>query len=440
MTEVWIALGVLFVLGLAALITFTRLVRKGSPNELLIFIGPRRRVGNRVVGYKWIRGGFRMQIPLLEKVEKMDLTNIVIDVSVHNAYSKGGIPLSVQGVANVKIASHEPLLNNAIERFLGKTRQEIMMIAKANLEGSLRGILATMTPEEVNEDKIMFAERLVHEVEQDMTALGLVVDTMKIQNVSDEVNYLDSIGRKKNAEIVARARIAEATAKADSIVRSAENQLKEMDSKIDAEIEIARAEAQRRLADIRTQRDALISEELAKVAAEVAKTRAEIDVQKARVEQVRRKLEADVVTPARATAEAMENKAKADVVSILQDGKARADALRSVAASWEEAGENARTAMLVQKLDTVTSLVGELIASNQIKDFTMIPVSGTPQASNPASWLPVLEQIKQVYGIDVVQKAKELANSGNKVLSTSEEPDGNSRSSVSVPPVIDQSP
>jgi hypothetical protein len=96
--------------------------------------------------------------------------------------------------------------------------------------------------------------------------------------------------------------------------------------------------------------------------------------------------------------------------------------------------------MLVQKLDTVTSLVGELIASNQIKDFTMIPISGTPQASNPASWLPVLEQIKQVYGIDVVQKAKELANSGNKVLSTSEEPDGNSRSSVSVPPVIDQSP
>ncbi|KXK18761.1 MAG: hypothetical protein UZ18_ATM001000759 [Armatimonadetes bacterium OLB18] len=66
----------------------------------------------------------------------MDLTNMVIDVTAVNAYSKGGIPLSVQGVANVKVAGHEPLLNNAIERFLGKSRQEIIAIAKSTLEGS----------------------------------------------------------------------------------------------------------------------------------------------------------------------------------------------------------------------------------------------------------------------------------------------------------------
>lgn len=163
------------------------------PNEVLIFTGRKRRVGNRIVGYRIIKGGFGWRIPMLERVDRMDLTNMVIDVTAVNAYSKGGIPLSVQGVANVKVAGHEPLLNNAIERFLGKSRQEIIAIAKSTLEGSLRGILATMTPEQVNEDKILFAERLVLEVEQDMTALGLVVDTMKIQTVSDEVRYLDSI-------------------------------------------------------------------------------------------------------------------------------------------------------------------------------------------------------------------------------------------------------
>ncbi|MER3462489.1 MAG: flotillin family protein, partial [Armatimonadota bacterium] len=97
-----------------------------------------------------------------------------------------------------------------MERFLGKSRVEIMQIAKATLEGSLRGVLATLTPEEVNEDRILFAEKLVQEVEHDMTALGLVVDTLKIQQVTDDVKYLDSIGRIKSAEIVREARIAEA--------------------------------------------------------------------------------------------------------------------------------------------------------------------------------------------------------------------------------------
>ncbi|KXK18760.1 MAG: hypothetical protein UZ18_ATM001000758 [Armatimonadetes bacterium OLB18] len=149
-----------------------------------------------------------------------------------------------------------------------------------------------MTPEQVNEDKILFAERLVLEVEQDMTALGLVVDTMKIQTVSDEVRYLDSIGRKRNAEIVSRARIAEAIAHADSVVRSSENLEQETKAQVDAQTAIAKAEAQRKLADIRSRKDALVAEELAEVNAAVARALAEVEVQKARMEQVRRQLDA----------------------------------------------------------------------------------------------------------------------------------------------------
>jgi len=93
-----------------------------APNEVLIFTGKHRRVGGRKYGYRVIKGGMGFRVPLLERVDKMDLTNMVIDVQAMNAYSKGGIPLSVQGVANVKIAGHEPILNNAIERFLGKNR------------------------------------------------------------------------------------------------------------------------------------------------------------------------------------------------------------------------------------------------------------------------------------------------------------------------------
>ncbi|HVL38705.1 MAG TPA: SPFH domain-containing protein, partial [Fimbriimonadaceae bacterium] len=169
-----LVVGVLLVFAILAIFGMRSLIYNCAPNEVLIFSGRRRRLGDRYVGYRVIKGGFGYRWPLLERVDRMDLTNMVIDVTAQNAYSKGGIPLTVQGVANVKVAGHEPLLNNAIERFLGKSRMEIMGIAKATLEGSLRGILASMTPEQVNEDKLLFAERLVHEVEQDMTALGLV--------------------------------------------------------------------------------------------------------------------------------------------------------------------------------------------------------------------------------------------------------------------------
>lgn len=392
----------LFLLSLPALIYIC------APNEVLIFSGKRRREGNREYGYRLIKGGRGVRIPFMERVDRMDLTNMVIDVSASNAYSKGGIPLTVQGVANVKVAGHEPILNNAIERFLGRNRSEIMGIAKATLEAALRGILSTMTPEQVNEDKILFAERLVHEVEQDMTSLGLVVDTMKIQNVHDEVGYLDSLGRKRNAEVVSYARIAEAIAGADSVVRQAENMEREVRAQITAQITMAKAEAQRRLTDALTRRDALIAEEQATVSAQVVQARAETDVQLAKVEQIRGKLEADVIQPAKAAAEVAENRAKADVAQIIEDAKARAEALKALAGAWEKAGPNARQVMLMQKMDVVIHALTESIAETNIEKLTMI---GSGDSNNAAiKALPALEQIKQVFGVDVIEKLKSLGS------------------------------
>ncbi len=382
-----------------------------APNEVLIFTGKRRRVGNRSYGYRIIKGGMGWRWPLLERVDRMDLTNMVIDIVATNAYSKGGIPLAVQGVANAKIAGHEPLLNNAIERFLGKSRDQVMQIAKATLEGSVRGILATMTPEQVNEDKILFAERLVQEVEQDMTALGLVVDTMKIQNVSDEVNYLDSIGRKRNAEVVSKARIAEAIAHADSVVRSAENLEKEAKAQTGAQVSIAKAEAGKRLLEITTRRAALVAEELAQVKAAVAKARADLGVQTARLEQVRLQLDADVIQPAKAAAESAEAAAKAEIAPILEDGKARAEALTKVARSLKQAGRHGKDMLLLQKLPQIVDALTQVVAETKIEKVTIID-SGGGGGSAPARALSALEQVKQLFGIDLVEKLQEFAPSG----------------------------
>ncbi len=405
MSPILVILSVLVFLTLLSLLGLRGLVYTCSPNEVLIFSGRKRRLDGRTYGFRVIKGGTGLKLPLVERVDRMDLTNMVIDLVATNAYSKGGVPLTVQGVANVKIAGHEPLLNNAIERFLGKSRQELMMVAKATLEGSVRGILATMTPEQVNEDKILFSERLVSEVEQDMTALGLVVDTMKIQNVQDDVRYLESIGRRRNAEVLSTARIAEAIAKSDSMVRSAENREREEFAAVAAQTDIIKAEAAKKLMDVQTRRAALVAEEQAQVAAMVAKTIAELEVQKARLEQVRQQLQADVIAPAEAGALASEENAKSMTASIVEDGKARADALRRLATTFKAAGPRAREVMLVQKLESVMNAMANVIPDTHVEKVTMIDGS---IGNGLGKMIGMNEQIKQVLGVDLVEKVKSL--------------------------------
>lgn len=395
--------GVLVVLLIGLFIAIIHLIQVCQPNEVLIFSGKHRRVGDKTVGYRIVKGDRGIRKPLIERVDRMDLTNMIIDVSAVGAYSKGGVPLTVQGVANVKVAGHEPVLNNAIERFLGKSREEIISIAKATLEGSLRGVLSTLTPEQVNEDKLLFAERLVHEVEADMTALGLVVDTLKIQNVQDEVKYLDSIGRKQTAEVLRVARIAEAKATAEAAIRAAENRQREVNAQITAQIEVVKADAQKRLTDALTRRDAVVAEERATVAAALAQAQAEVEVQKARVEQVRRQLEADVVAPAKAACQEAEAQAKAEAAPIVQDGKARAEVLAQLASSWEKAGDSAREIFLLQKLDKVIGAITDVIGDTPIEKVAFI-AGGEGKDSLPLKTAATLEGIQQVLGVDLREK------------------------------------
>ncbi|MBS1713585.1 MAG: flotillin family protein [Armatimonadetes bacterium] len=404
---------VVTLLGLLAL-SLRALFYVCAPNQVIIFSGQNRRVGARNVGYRVLKGGNTLRRPFIERVDVLDLSNMIIELNATGAYSKGGVPLNVQGVANVKIAGHEPVLNNAIERFLGKSRADIMGIAKATLEGSLRGVLATLTPEQINEDRNLFAEKLVQEVEQDMTALGLVVDTLKIQNITDDVKYLDSIGRIRNAELLSSARIAESQARADAVVRAAENQLQEVQSQMTAQTSVANADAQKRLTDALTRRDSVIAEERAAVAALLAQAEADIAVQKARLEQVRRKLEADVIQPAMAECEAMEQQAAADVAAIIEDGKAKAEALTRMSQSWQEAGDQAREIFLLQKIEGVIRQVTSTISETNVGKMTLIDAktsgaNGSDPVS-PARLMALNEQLKQMFGIDLAEKVKGLGS------------------------------
>lgn len=405
-----IVVGVLLTLVIALLFSFANLLHRCPPSQVLIFAGKTRRVGNRRFGYRLIQGGRGFRVPFLEKVYSLDLTNMIIDINATNAYAKGGVPVNVQGVANVKIAAHEPVLNNAIERFLGKSRAEIIGIAKATLEGALRGVLATLTPEQLNDDRSALDEQIVQEVENDLTTLGLVVDTLKIQNITDDVRYLDSIGRIRNSQLQSDSRIAEAMARADAVFRKAENSEQEVKAEVAAATAVAKADADKMLADIISRRAALVAEEQAAVAALVAQAEAEVNVQKARVEQVRNRLEADVVQPARASCGAMEQQAKASVAPIIEDGKARAQALVSMSTSWKAAGDQAREIFLLQKIAPVIEKITDTISSAKIDKVTVIDSAISGGGTNPARLLALSEQIKEIFGIDLVAKLQEMAD------------------------------
>ena len=185
-----------------------------GPEEILIFSGRQRETaGGQSVGYRVMRGGRRWKAPLVERVDRMDLRTIPIDIKSSNAYSKGGIPLRLHAIAMVKVADDDSLINNAIERFLGRDVSEIRRVAKETLEGHLRGVVARLTPEEVNEDRLKFVSALQREAQDDFAKLGIQLDILKVQSVQDDVNYLASIGRERIAIVLRDAEVAESTCK-----------------------------------------------------------------------------------------------------------------------------------------------------------------------------------------------------------------------------------
>lgn len=368
-----------------------------QPNEVLIFSGRRRALTDgSSLGYRVIRGGRGFRIPILERVDRLSLNTIPIDLIVKNAYSKGGIPLSVRAIANVKVASTENELNNAVERLLGKPLDEIQLIAKETLEGNLRGVVALLSPEEVNEDRLKFARELVDEAYNDLSALGLQLDTFKIQSVEDDRGYLDAIGRQQTANIIAAAEITEANRREQARVAEAK-----------ADKSIAEAENDVRI--VRAQLAAKSEAEEAKinVAADVARATAEQELAVQEIELAEKRQHASVVVKAEADRRAKEEIAKGNAARILEDGQAEVDVLKQKLTLWQQAGPDAERLFLIQMLPDILKEVIKTVDNLKIDKLTVVDGGGAGQGvpavfNQIAGATPaLLESLKASTGVDV---------------------------------------
>jgi len=398
-----VAIGVFLVL----LLMVKRLLFVSSPNQALIFSGATRRLDGKLLGYRFVRGGRSLRRPLIETVDVMDLSMFTVDVHVTGAFSKGGIPLTVLGVANVKLPGEEPLLSNAVERFLGRAPQEIYYIAKETLEGNLRGVLASLTPEEVNEDKMQFAQKLLEEAEHDMSRMGLVLDTLKIQNVTDEVNYLSSIGRIRGASLNMEQAVAEAHARADAMVQQAQNWSGSEVAKLDADLKVAREETAKRVADARSRREALIGEAEGEVSAQIAQVVAEIERQKARALREKRRLDADVVQPALARLRASEQAAKGHAAIVIERGRAEAESLKQLVEAYRAGAGSPEIVALQSILPVLTQLTGAE-HSLKIARLTILPAGAQAADGMSRKLMGANEELKAATGIDLASVAKKL--------------------------------
>ncbi len=395
---------ILGIAGFALLGVIRNILYVCEPSEVLVFSGrSRKRADGKTVGYRFVKGGRATRVPLFETVDRMDLTNMIIELHVKGAYSRNGIALTVHGVANIKVPGEEPLIDQTLERFLGKSRQEIMEIGRETLEGNLRGVLAALTPEQVNQDKEAFASRLTEEGEHDLSHLGLVLDTLKIQNVTDESGYLDAIGRVTGASVRRNAVIAEANAKADAAEQKWRNTMNAEVQKVETQIQVARAENDRRIAEATARRGAVIAEQQAEVQASIAQTQAEVTMQEARIEQVRLQLQADVIQPAEAARQAAEQNAKADAAKIVEQGRATANVLKNLAATYRGSSASARDVLLMQKLVPMLNRITESMGSVKIDRLTVIGASPNGSSNLAGQLVSTSEQIKAATGIDVPQ-------------------------------------
>ncbi len=335
---------------LIALMLIGRNYIKVSPNQAAVISGRRRKLADgSVAGYRLVRGGATLVFPFLEKVEYLDLNVITVPLATQRAYTVQGVPVSVKAVANVKIKGDDTSLRAASERFLGMPQQVFHQLVFQTLEGHLRAILGTLTVEEINNDRQSFAQKLLTEAAGDLEKMGIGLDALTIQEISDEEGYLDALGKRRTAEVKRDAEIGQAEANRDSKIKASQalqegekvrletealiaqstRETEIQKAQVQAEIESERAKSLQAgpLADAKAQQQVTIEE----VRVEKVRTQEQIAVQEQEVLRKEKELEATVVKQAEADRKAAVLRAQGLQESAILEAEGRKQAQIAIA-------------------------------------------------------------------------------------------------------------
>ncbi|GAA3280295.1 flotillin family protein [Dactylosporangium vinaceum] len=285
-------------------------------------------------GQKVVMGASVFVVPIVQKLQVLDLSSRRIHVEITGAVSKQGIRANLQGVAIVKVGGTEDAIRAAAQRFLNQ-QQGIDLFTSEVLAGALRSIVGRLTIEEIIRDRTAFASAVAEEAEHSLTNQGLVLDTFQLQDIFAEGSYLADLGRPEAARVLRDAAIAEAQArqaaeserlKAEEAIAEANRNLSLKQAGIQAEIDAAKAKSAAAGPLAQAERDQQILAEQQKVAERNAELK-------------QRQLDTEVRKPADAERYRVEQEAEAAKNAAIF----KADAQRqAVIAAAQGAAEQAR--------------------------------------------------------------------------------------------------
>ncbi|HEY8019456.1 MAG TPA: SPFH domain-containing protein [Thermoanaerobaculia bacterium] len=237
------AVGVLVLVAIGYVIAYLAFLKKAGPHEVIVVSGRG--------AVKFITGGADMVIPLFHTWNMLSLEVMTLDVTTPEVYTAQGVPVAVDGVAQIKIKKDEASLQAAAERFLGKQPQEIAKIALETVQGHLRGILGTLTVEDIYMSRDQFAQKVQEISAGDLANMGLGIDSFTIRDIRDKHGYLEALGKPRIAAIKRDAAIAEANANKEAAIAQAD---------AERETRERQAGAQRLAQEAEAQRDAAVAE------------------------------------------------------------------------------------------------------------------------------------------------------------------------------------
>jgi len=421
--------GVIFVIGfLCVMFWGASRYQKAGPNEAIVIYGKGRQ--------RIVVGGAVFVWPYIQAMKRLNLEIMTIDVNVEEVYTDEGVPVTVDGVAQVKVGESDDMVRTAAGQFLGKTMQEVKNVALQTLEGHLRAILGTMSVEAIYKQRDEFAQRVQDVAAGDLAGMGMRIVSFTIREIRDSQGYLEALGKKRTAEVKRDAIIGERTADRearaeaaaqDKTARQAEalTDADARETERDRNIRAAQYEAQQNeakaqadlaysLQEAKTQQ--LVEKE--KIQIEVVQKEMQTQVQMREIERMERELDSTVRKPAeaekfkietlasadrerriqeaegeaaaterlgtgRAAATKAEGMAQADVTRaqglaqaevVKQTGFAEADAMAKKAEAWQNYNEAAITEKVIEVLPQVAAAIAAPLAKTE--KIVMVNVGG----------------------------------------------------------------
>ena len=446
---------------LTMIIFFMLRYRRCPSDQILVVYG---KVAGANKSAKCIHGGGTLVWPLFQDYEYLYLTPMTIGIPLTGALSKQNIRVNVPSSFTVQVSPDENIMGNAAICLLGQSQEQIEDMARNIIFGQLRLTVASLTIEEINQNRDHFLQVISSNVEPELNKIGLQLINVNVTDITDEADYIASIGKKAAAEAINRAKIDVATQeKVGSIGEAEANKEKDIQvaqNKAEAEKGIKEAEASQRCYVADQESKAITGENNAKAAiaqsnaelqvveaeayrkAEVAKREAEIIIQKAQYEAAKQRLNAEeiaqqeidkqkVIIDASAIAEKTREEARGEADAILFKYRAEAEGqqalLEGKAAGYrrlvESAGEDASlaaTLLMIEKLQDIVTLQTEAIRNIKIDKVTVWDGGNGKSADGKTSTadflsgmvksLPPLHDVAQMAGLQLPEYLGKVPN------------------------------